>query len=461
MNDNRKADGIRRLTAALLASSTLGVTSGAIAQTTPVQAAPIAAAADISEVIVTATKRSERVREISGSVSALSGKELEAIGASSWSDYLTTMPGVVLNDSIPGWSFVTIRGVSSTTASEQGQTTTGYYINEVSLTDPTYSIGNPDIDAFDVDNVSVLRGPQATLYGAAALGGVIDYQAAKPNLSKRQIHVESGLQTTENGDIGGAAKMMLNLPIIQDVLAARVTYVYREDGGYIDNVGTHQNSSNQTVTKGGRFQLGWQPTAGTRVNYLFLYQEQKTDDMGYQEPGVGRLKKSTLIAEPQYFSTAINSIRLDQDTPLGVVTAMADYHRKTQNIVTDATPFFGGLAANVPYYVNTQLAQSKGGSGELRLASPSGRKLEYLVGLVYANNRDPIDEPFTGPNVTAGVNTQWGGIFGPTIGTQTAQNNTLFEGASRFQVVEKASVPSEPISPHRVRIVIMALVIGL
>jgi iron complex outermembrane recepter protein len=126
-------------------------------------------AAQLEEIIVTATKRAESVREISGSVSALTGGDLSRLGAQSMEDYLTRTPGVVFNGGTPGLSTAVIRGISTTTATDQGQGTTGYFIDDIPLTDPYFSLAIPDIDAFDVGNVTVLRGPQGTLFGSASL----------------------------------------------------------------------------------------------------------------------------------------------------------------------------------------------------------------------------------------------------------------------------------------------------
>src|SRR5678816_350233 len=138
-----------------------------------------AAPGALEEIIVTATKRPEAVRDISGSVSAYSGEQLEELGAETMADYVTRVPGVVFNQDTPGDSTITVRGVS--TGQDPGQGTTGYFINDVPLSDPGFSIGTPDIDTFDVDNVVVLRGPQGTLFGSGSLGGAINYQAARPD----------------------------------------------------------------------------------------------------------------------------------------------------------------------------------------------------------------------------------------------------------------------------------------
>ena len=114
------------------------------------------------EIVVTAAKRSEPVRGISASVTAFDEKSLEDIGARSFADYLTRTPGVVFNQTVPGNSTAIIRGVATTTGIAQAQGTTGYFINDVPMTEPFYSGGIPDLDTFDVDNIAVLRGPQGT-----------------------------------------------------------------------------------------------------------------------------------------------------------------------------------------------------------------------------------------------------------------------------------------------------------
>ena len=135
---------------------------------------------------------------------AETGAQLEQLGADGFADYLTRTPGVVFNAGIPGSSSIVIRGVAASTQRDLGQSTTGIFINDVPLTDPTSSIGSPDIDAFDVDNVTILRGPQGTIFGSASLGGAVNYQASKPNLADWQGHIQATLRSTEKGGVGGA-----------------------------------------------------------------------------------------------------------------------------------------------------------------------------------------------------------------------------------------------------------------
>ena len=128
----------------------------------------------LDEVVVTATKLGQPARTVAGSVEVTTGAQLDALGAQSFDDYLMRVAGVVFNAGVPGASTAIIRGVSTTTTLDQGQGTTGYFVNEVPLTDPNFAVAIPDIDTFDVDNVAVMRGPQGTLFGSASLGGAIN-----------------------------------------------------------------------------------------------------------------------------------------------------------------------------------------------------------------------------------------------------------------------------------------------
>jgi outer membrane receptor for monomeric catechols len=90
----------------------------------------------------------------------MTGEQLEAIGARNFKDYLNGLPGVQFHASTPGVSNVTLRGIGTATIyPDQGQATTGIYINDIPLTDPGFALSVPDLDVFDVQRVEVLRGP--------------------------------------------------------------------------------------------------------------------------------------------------------------------------------------------------------------------------------------------------------------------------------------------------------------
>jgi len=370
-------------------SALLGTALGAILAACPAMAQQVEPEArDPDEIVVYATKRAEVVREIPGSVTAMSGEQLDRIGADSMGDYLTRTPGVVFNAATPGDSSVVIRGVATTTGHDQGQATTGYFINEVPLTDPTFSIGTPDIDTFDVDNVAILRGPQGTLFGSSSLGGAVNYQAAKPDLDALHGRAQGTVRTTEHGGTGWAGKYMINLPIIQGVLGVRGVFVYRKDAGFIDNIGTGRRDSNATETLGGRVLATWRPGADTTVNYLYLEQTTETPDVGYQQTDVaGELQKNTFLPDRANFRTLIHNLRIDQDLSFATLTATATYHRKWQESETDFTDALSSDLFGLQPISSASPGTSRGKTFEIRLASAPGGRLDYVIGAMHDDTK--------------------------------------------------------------------------
>ncbi len=356
----------------------------ASARTSAAASGPGAAAetADsLYEVIVTATKRPERARDIAGSVSAMSGQQLEAIGAQSFQDYLTRTPGVVFNAGPLGDSTAIIRGVGTSVGKDQGQGPTGYYINEIPLTEPGYAVAIPDVDAFDVERVEVLRGPQGTLFGSSALGGAINYVAREASTDGFDAAVQTSASSTHHsdGNANYSAKGMLNVPL-GDSFAIRGVAYYRSEAGYLDNIGTGRKASNEQTDRGGRFSAVWTPAEGSKISLLSLYDKNRTPDFGYRYPELGEFTRDTLVNEPVEYQLQLHSLRLDQDLGFATLTALAGYSEKKRSLTTDYTAFYGAGLPNPTPYIDTGKSENR--SFELRLASPKGERFDYLVGVM-------------------------------------------------------------------------------
>ena len=407
---------------------------------TPPSASPTDKPAVLAEIVVTATKLGQPARTVAGSIAVTSGSQLDEVGAQSFEDYLTRVPGVVFNAGVPGLSTAVLRGVSTTTSLDQGQGTTGYFINEVPLTDPNFAVAIPDIDTFDVDNVAVMRGPQGTLFGSASLGGAINYQAALPDLTAFHARVQGTFESTAHGANGESGKGMINIPLITDKLGVRAVFIYRNDGGYIDNVGAGVKDANSTLIRGGRAEVLWTPVDGTRVSYLYLKQIEGSNDNGYQEPQlVGQLEKSTLFPERFLFTTTINNLRLDQDVGIGTLTATATYHQKHQNSLSDLTTAFGPLFGNQLSPISApQVADSNGSTFELRLASPAGRRFTYLVGAMRDLTREFFLDTFGAPGAQAYATSVFDPIFGPGFGAGAAANDIFYTATLGAKGEERA-----------------------
>lgn len=354
------------------------------------------------EIVVTATKRPERVRDIAGSVTAFDEEALEQLGAQSFADYLTRTPGVVFNQTVPGNSAAIIRGVATTTGISQAQGTTGYFINDVPLTDPFYSGGIPDIDTFDVDNIVVLRGPQGTLFGSSSMGGAINYQAARPDLSIVEAHLRGTLADTRHGGTAYNVGAMANVPLVADMLAVRAVYTRRRIAGFVDNLGTGERDSNRTEIEGGRILATLKPTATTTVNYLFLQQINETDDVGSTEPAVGPYAKRTATPEPFRYKTTIHNLRLDQELGGGTLTATATATRKMFSGDQDYSGFVPAFLRPAQFL---EPGTIRGETFEARYASATGGRFEYLLGAYHNTTRERIRNVLIAPDAGAVLGT--------------------------------------------------------
>ena len=362
-------------------------------------------ATTLQEVTVTATKRKEDASRIAGAISAVTGDQLENIGAQSFSDYLGRMPGVVFNAGPAGDSTAVIRGVGTTAGLDQGQGPTGYYINEVPLTEPGYGIGIPDIDTYDVERVEVLRGPQGSLFGSSSLGGAINYVANEADPSGFHAGFETSLSSTHNADgqLGQTAKGMINVPIIDDKLAVRFVLLERSDPGYLDNIGLDRKGSNDAKTRGGRVSIVWTPREGTKLTWLSLVQNGSTADFSYENPALGDLKRSTLLPEKFNTTFSLHSLRLDQDVGFATLTTLLSYNRKAHVLDNDYTPFYGGIDGTSGPVLYEEQARSGTRTAEMRLASPTdaSSRFDWLFGANYLGTDKSIPDAISSPDAYA------------------------------------------------------------
>ncbi len=343
--------------------------------------------AQLEEVIVTATKRAQDVRDVSGSITAVTQQALQKLNAQSLSDYINRVPSVVFNDYQPGVSEVVIRGVASTTYHEANQATTGYYLNEVPLIEPGFPLVIPDIDTFDLSRVEVLRGPQGTLFGSSSLGGAINYVANVADTSGFDAAFEGMLSDTRRADDPGyGIKGMVNIPLMDDKLALRVVGLTRYDSGYLDNTLLGEKGSNDLTVNGARASLVWKPNDTTTLSLLSFYQEYDLDDQTYVLFGPPKtFERATNVAEFQDTDMTLNSLRLDHDFSAVTLTAIASYAEKNANLAFDYSIFGGNDPRTNTPLLASGFGESTTAYGELRLTSRTEGRLDWLAGVNYTH----------------------------------------------------------------------------
>jgi len=179
-------------------------------------------------IVVTATRREQNIQDVPASVTALGGGLLEALGVTDIQGVARRTPGLQFsNFSDLKLSTTVIRGINAYDAGSAGKDpTVAYYLDEVYL-----GIGvGAALDYFDLERIEVLRGPQGTLFGRNAIGGVINITSRRPT-----NEFEASAQL-EGGDYDYLlARGSVNVPLSPDVFALRFAASYMENGGYTDN----------------------------------------------------------------------------------------------------------------------------------------------------------------------------------------------------------------------------------
>jgi outer membrane receptor protein involved in Fe transport len=405
----------------LRALAVLAITAGVCAPARAADPEP-----KLEEIVVSATKRNENLLDVPIPISAVSGDALQAANANGLADYITRMPGVAFNDYQPGISEVVIRGVAATTYHEQGQTTVGYYLNEVVLVEPGFPIGIPDIDTFDLDRVEVLRGPQGTLFGASTLGGLVSYVAktADPRSFSSAAQVLAGSGRNLHGDMNYAVKGMVNVPIVTDKVAVRVTALQRFDAGFLDNPGTGVDGSNDFRTRGARGSLVFTPGDNTTITFMSAYQDTQLDDQTYLT--LGTYIRDTPRAEPQKTDFWLNSLRLDQKLGFATLTVIGSYDDKNNTTVFSYPyAYVTGLTtgADAAYSIGNADAHIK--TAEARLASTGEGPLRWLIGTSYMRadkfSHDRIYQAGAAAYIDAHP-----GDFGSVSGAVLAPNDAIY-----------------------------------
>jgi outer membrane receptor protein involved in Fe transport len=185
----------------IVLSATLLSTACLLVQPSFAQTAGVNASSDaLAEIVVTATKRTERLQDVPVSLTAETGVELEHRGATQLQDIINTTPGLNNPGSGGGNSTnLTIRGVTTGTDLGLKQSTVALLYDDMPIDPVGQGGGASNLRVVDIERVEVLRGPQGTLFGSGSLAGAIRYITNKPDLSQFSGSAEITGAQTETG----------------------------------------------------------------------------------------------------------------------------------------------------------------------------------------------------------------------------------------------------------------------
>lgn len=430
-----RSDLIKRCLWPLAAASQLAWPAMSIAA-----AAETASSGALEEVVVTATRRSERLQDVPISVTAFSQEKMDAQGLRSIDDVTRLTPGVAFSRNGTGSSAnyndessdISIRGIDSAA----GASTTGIYIDDTPIQSRHIGFGavNAFPALFDLDRVEVLRGPQGTLFGAGAEGGVVRFLTPTPSLDKDSGYVRSELGTTRSGDPSYELGAAFGGAIIDNVLGFRVSASFRRDGGYVDRVAYTRATNNPAAdpltppsyssdvyansnwqqTTSLRGELKWAVNDAVSISPSFYYQELHINDTAIYWPNLSNpsdavYRDGNRSSNPSTDPFWLAAVKVDWDLGFGQLTSNTSYYSRDQHSTSDYTQYLRAsfLANTYPTspadggYAPFEDKQSNFYQ-EFRLASKdTTARLSWNVGLFYAHMNENVAENIYDPTVDA------------------------------------------------------------
>lgn len=440
-----------------MAALMIGTATADDAQTTagPAQATANKSDEGLQEVIVTAQKRSESIKDVPYSISAVSGDQLQAQHIEDFEDVTRAIPGVSFQSgSVQGQDNITIRGIGS----ETGSAAIGIYLDDVPIVtqNPWQAItytGATEPHFFDMSRIEVLRGPQGTLYGASSLGGAIRYISNPPDLTETGVTLRSDLSHTKHGGTNYDEQAIFNVVLDPGVLAIRFGVDFGQDSGWINHykfidcdldcqAGTanstfgalDQSAVNAQDNLVARFSALWRPTDTLSATAALFYQRQYSQDTSVFYPFMGLWNEDKLVPERGLDEMYVGSLTIANDFHWADLTSVSSWFVRENEKVTDGTvynsnyigylldfsfpntmaqcPGCGAAFDDLPGPAN-QNQRTQTLSQEFRLASKteaeSGRPYTWIGGLFVSDKSIGV----TDNEFVEGANALFNQIYGP------------------------------------------------
>lgn len=384
------------------------------------QAAPQAqarAATELEEIVVTASKREEKLQSVPQTITAFTDQGIKDLGAQDFNGLVNSMSGVELRSVQAGQGGVAIRGVAELNIGNLfggSGSATGLYLDEIPLTSAGFF---PDVSSFDMARIEVLKGPQGTLFGEGSLAGTIRLVSNAPDVSGFGAAADLTYSSTEGGDSNQVYNGMINVPI-GDKVAVRAVGFHKDMGGYIDtrdaSSGDITKNTNDDQSSGGRLGVLFTPTDKLSIGVSALISNA---DRGARNRATEDFVGTLSVPEQTQDDIRAYNGTLKYDFGSAELVVTSSYIKRDVDSVIDQ----GGLVGSVNFvfgmfgipitadgvYINQKIATDAVAT-EARLVSTGSGPLKWTVGAYYKNLNSDYSLVSDGvPSIPAAV---WEGI---------------------------------------------------
>ncbi len=424
----------RARTALLLPTLLASVALPALALPALAQAAedsaPVATdSQQLEEVVVTAQRRAENLQKVPIAVTVVTGDAIEERQAFSTEQLVQLVPSLTFRKGTTNVnSSFNIRGIGTTSFSSGSEPAVSTVVDGVVFA----RSGQAFFDLFDVDRIEVLRGPQGTLFGKNASAGVVSIVTRRPSATPKGFVEASYFEGDEYRLRAGYSGP------ISDTLRGGLTGVYGKYDGSATNVydGSKVNGYERFGLRG---KLEWTPnedlTVGLIADWVNSVENGSADAIGYATPGDPIIaQEAPLVVGPSNKDINNDVAPVTKDSTWGY-SGQVDY-RLGDFTLTSITAWRGWGNTEIRDGDYTSVLGHKVGTSssrdfgvldfhqltqEVRLASPTGGFVDYVVGAFYYKTKQ--DNYFNRLNVGCTSTTLAGGVCAPGSSTFATTSN--------------------------------------
>ena len=355
----------------------------------------------MQQITITATKRPLAIQAAPISVTAVTGTTLNDYGAHDSSEVSSLVSGLSTTSQSQGQGKFSVRGLSDGPFIGNTQSTVSIYLDE---TRANFNGPDPNLQLYDIDRVEVIRGPQGTLYGAGSIGGLVRIITNQPALGKFEAHASIDGGLAEGTDPSGTAEAMVNLPLIDDVLAFRTVAYMKRAGGYINNTALGTTNVNDTDIQGFRSGLRFSLSQDWTLRTGVTYQSTRSNDTQYFYAAMPLFARGNLLAEPSQNDFLTTSIGIDGDlhwADLVSTTALVYDSVAARYDASQALP----LLLHIPVEPTAfdQISRYRTVNHETRLVSIPGGNFQWISGVFFSKRSDANYSTLTQLSQASGV----------------------------------------------------------
>jgi iron complex outermembrane receptor protein len=396
---------------------------GAFAATLPT-GNPTSPAGDdtvLTEVVVSANRIGDvSLQRLPMAISVISPEALDSKGLGGVSDFLRLQPSVNMQSLSPGENDIEMRGLVTTEVdptNAQERSLVALYLDDAAITMQAF---NPDLHVYDLERIEIIRGPQGTLYGAGSMAGTVRFITKKPDTNAFSGDGDVSVSETNHGGTNTSERGMLNVPLIEGKLAARLILYRSDDSGYIDNIQLHERDANSVYATQGRLSVRWLPIDALTVDFSATFARLNALGRNAVYPNLGAYTYTSLTPEQfaDYFK--LYNVTADWDVSFAHLISSTSYIARQLNqnesyqFLTEAllTP---GIQLPTASSSANDIHQFQ---EELRLVSGADQRLRWITGAYFEHLTR-----FFPQNIPT---TNFDSVFGAEIGDPTFNSQTLY-----------------------------------